>query len=265
MAAGNFPEIAARNYQTRVYRPGKPEVLVAQKTFNLLTGSAYTFRADSNWTQLFNGKDLTGWKTFPEDRKSWKVVNGILVGKGQPSHLFTERGDYVNFHLRLETLLEKDSACGQFARVPFGDPGRFLFPHGKEELFKLDVPALYGKDSKPIDPPPPTYRTSALAVWGVGKKGQTFTRKPPGDAWFVQELIADGPNVTVMLSSGPDNHSAGWTGTRTDGHIALQLFDSDSEVRYRNIEIKELPRQPATKIGCKVHGMRSKESLAARS
>ena len=33
------------------------------------------------WADLFNGKDLTGWKTHPDDPGDWKVENSILVGR----------------------------------------------------------------------------------------------------------------------------------------------------------------------------------------
>src|SRR6516165_8387294 len=82
------------------------------------------------WVPLFNGKDLTGWKMFPKpnpgdieeiipkesegkviayygrlakgDDKGkevplWRVEEGLLIGSGPHSHLFSERGDYENF------------------------------------------------------------------------------------------------------------------------------------------------------------------------
>src|SRR5262245_20627438 len=77
---------------------------------------------DKGWVQLFNGKDLTGWKihdkpggaiveviTKEKDGKLvgydgklkdgktvalWRVEDGILVGSGPASHLFSQRDDY---------------------------------------------------------------------------------------------------------------------------------------------------------------------------
>ena len=31
---------------------------------------------DAGWVQLFNGKDLTGWKTHPKDKAKWEVKDG---------------------------------------------------------------------------------------------------------------------------------------------------------------------------------------------
>ena len=61
--------------------------------------------ADSNdekWVALFNGKDLTGWKTHPDDKAKWAVVDGLIVGTGPAGHLFSERGDYKNFKYRMD-------------------------------------------------------------------------------------------------------------------------------------------------------------------
>src|SRR5687768_7758458 len=56
-------------------------------------------KADGGWVQLFNGKDLTGWKTHPKAPGKWYVKDGILHSGGkETSHLFSERDDYQNFH-----------------------------------------------------------------------------------------------------------------------------------------------------------------------
>jgi hypothetical protein len=55
---------------------------------------------DKGWVQLFNGKNLTGWKTHPNQPGNWRVEKGILIGSGRAdSYLYTERGDYKDFHL----------------------------------------------------------------------------------------------------------------------------------------------------------------------
>ena len=56
------------------------------------------------WVQLFNGKDLKGWRSRT-DMKNWRVEGGIVVGTGF-SVLFTEKDDYVNFHMRAEVMAE---------------------------------------------------------------------------------------------------------------------------------------------------------------
>src|SRR5581483_4558957 len=50
--------------------------------------------AAGDWVELFNGADLTGWKTLPERSGAWQVEGGMLIGRGLTlSHLFSDRGD----------------------------------------------------------------------------------------------------------------------------------------------------------------------------
>ena len=44
--------------------------------------------AGESWVQLFNGKDLTGWKMHPDDKAKWEVKDGAIVGTGSAGHLF---------------------------------------------------------------------------------------------------------------------------------------------------------------------------------
>src|SRR4051812_25443234 len=71
------------------------------------------------WTQLFNGKDLKGWKTYPKGVGKWKVEDGAIVGTGNASHLFSERGDYKNFRFRIEAKINDKGNSGQYVRTKF--------------------------------------------------------------------------------------------------------------------------------------------------
>ena len=51
---------------------------------------------DKDWVQLFNGKDLAGWKTHPSQPGNWRVEKGILIGS-VAANLYTERGRLREF------------------------------------------------------------------------------------------------------------------------------------------------------------------------
>ncbi len=74
------------------------------------------------WVALFNGKDLTGWKTHPSQPGNWRVKKGILIGAGATSHLYSVRDDYKDFHLRVEARINDGGNSGVFFRSQFG-PG----------------------------------------------------------------------------------------------------------------------------------------------
>ena len=60
-------------------------------------------KKSQEWTELFNGKDLTGW-TANENAGSFKVEDGLLVCSGSRSHLFYtgdfKKGIFRNFELK---------------------------------------------------------------------------------------------------------------------------------------------------------------------
>ena len=63
--------------------------------------------AEEGWTNLFNGKDLTGW-TASENKKSCKVQDGKIVLFGPRSHLFYtgdfNDGIFTDFELKLVSV-----------------------------------------------------------------------------------------------------------------------------------------------------------------
>src|SRR5262249_37623370 len=58
--------------------------------------------AKANWIPLFNGKDLSGWTQHAKFPATWRVKNDVLIGRGEPAYLISERGDFENFHLKME-------------------------------------------------------------------------------------------------------------------------------------------------------------------
>ncbi len=83
---------------------------------------------DDKFVPLFNGKDLTGWKTHPDDKGKWEVVDGAIVGTGPVGHLYTERGDYQNFRFRIEAMISDKGNSGQMFRCVYSKG----FPKGYE-------------------------------------------------------------------------------------------------------------------------------------
>src|SRR5262245_54170342 len=76
---------------------------------------------EGGWVQLFNGKDLTGWKLHPNANKEtkWEVIEGWLVGSGQASMLYSDRDDYANFHFKITAKINDKGNSGQYFRAQF--------------------------------------------------------------------------------------------------------------------------------------------------
>ena len=85
-----------------------PNRVAAVRANEILDGAA--------WSELFNGKDLTGWIG---DTAGYEVVDGILVCKKGGKELATEK-EYRDFALQFEFKLEESGNNGIGIRVPKG-------------------------------------------------------------------------------------------------------------------------------------------------
>jgi serine/threonine protein kinase len=178
------------------------------------------------FVSLFDGKDLSGWKTHPSQPGQWRVFNSQIVGSGSPvSHLYTERGNYRDFHLRLEARINEEGNSGIYFRAPFGPtiPGN-------------DPKFVTGYNAKLVQP-----RMGALLIGN--ESGFTHNGDPgvtPGE-WVTLEVIASGDHVQVKVNGKLTADYVDGARRFTSGHIVLQQHGAGTVVQFRKIEIKELP------------------------
>ncbi|MCE9525213.1 MAG: protein kinase [Planctomycetales bacterium] len=189
------------------------------------------------WVQLFNGKDLTGWKTHPEQRGDWEVKDGILIGSKVASYLFSDGSKFENFHLRIQAKINRGGDSGIFFRSPFTmRPGRTadsLRPAGGYEAELHRNPA---------------YQMPIGSIWNAENAGiPKLLRKAADlsltevDEWFTLEIIARG-NHLVTKVNGTQTAECDDPGSRFHaGCIALQVLNPQTIVQFRKIEIRELP------------------------
>jgi serine/threonine protein kinase len=191
---------------------------------------------DDGWVQLFNGKDLIGWKVHHDQPGDWRIMYGWLVGSaGKPSHLFTERGDYENFHFRVEAKINAGGDSGQFFRCEYGlnSPiSKQQTPLGYEAnisfLNKYNTGSLWGVDWPPIGP-----KDNPIAP----------------DTWFTQEVIARGNHIVIKVNGKTTVDFVDPNHRYRRGHLALQAWALGTVVYFRKVEIKELPpSQPSAVV-----------------
>jgi hypothetical protein len=186
-------------------------------------------KKEEKWTPLFNGKDLTGWKTHPKSPGKWRVEDGILIGSGPASHLFSERGDYENFRFRVEVSIGDKSNSGQYFRTKFG-PG---FPDG----YEAQINSTHGDRIKTGS----LYPARLKLKEGDRKKliVEDILVKP--NEWFTQEVIARGNHIIIKVNGKTTVDFVDENKNFTKGHFALQQHDPGSTVKFRKIEVIELP------------------------
>jgi hypothetical protein len=182
------------------------------------------------WIQLFNGKDLEGWKMHPDDKAKWEVKDGILVGSGPAGHLFSEKGDYKNFRYRVEAMINDHGNSGQFFRTKFGPS----FPKG----YEAQINSTHG------DP----IRTGSLYPSFNGKLSKEDKEKililkalHKPDEWFTQEVIAEGNHIIIKVNGETTVDFVDKDSTYMKGHFALQQHDPGTVVKFKKVEMKKLP------------------------
>jgi hypothetical protein len=190
-------------------------VLAAFTAVNLPLAAA---DKDEKWVQLFNGKDLTGWKTLPEDKAKWEVKDGMIVGSGGVGHLYSERGDYENFRYRVTAKINDKGNSGQYFRTKMQKG----FPPG----YEAQINATHG------DP----VKTGSLYNFA---KNLEAPNKP--DEFFTQEVIADGNHIIIKVNGKVITDFTDPKNTYTKGHFAIQQHDPGSVITIKSIEVIELP------------------------
>jgi serine/threonine protein kinase len=190
-------------------------------------------RASDGWVQLFNGKDLSGWKTHPDQPGEWRVDGqGVLIGSGATSHLFSTRADYADFHLRAELRVNGGGKAGIYVRVP-----------------NIELPRRGGTAPRGIltvvdcaDPNEWT-GTLAAALNATGGIELVSSQVPPPSVgeWFILEVIAHGSGITTKVNGKTTAGYHRLPVSFSRGHITLQVRNPGPVIEFRKIEIKEQP------------------------
>ncbi len=188
---------------------------------------------------IFNGRDLTGWKTFPELKSKFSVTpQGELNVKDGKGTLETDEA-YGDFTLQLDVFVNgKGLNSGIFYRCI---PGEVMngYESQIQNAFKDD------DRTKPAD----------CGTGGIFRRQNA--RKVVADdfTWFTKTIHVDGPHVAVWVNG---YQVSDWTdGRKADanprrglrlepGTIQIQGHDPTTDLSFRNLRISEVPpRRPA--------------------
>ncbi len=206
---------------------GRRIVVPAFDTLKTAAGSGDGF------VPLFNGKNTDGWLRAPVEPGKlglgdWRVQDGVLEARTTfRDYLFTQRGDYRNFHLVVEAKMNAGGDGGLLFRCEHGLTSKFNTAHGYETELG-DLPNV----------PHGSLWTGPEGPNNIVPAKRTLSR---AGKWFTQEAIVRGGHVVVKLDgeevlnyhANPEHY--------THGHIALQVWGEQTELSVRKVEIQELP------------------------
>ena len=199
---------------------------------SVVAAVGWSAETDDGFRAMFNGKDLTGWKTTG----NWSVEpGGIVTLRPRPGEEGWKRFDaylmstrkYKDFILDLDFKINEGGNSGVFFRVR--DP---LSP--VDTGYEVQILDTFGKK-----------KVTAHDCGGIiGTAAPSKNMVKPAGQWNHYTITCIGYHVTVVLNGqkvvDTDLRKGPLKGRPREGYIGFQ--DEAKRVWYRNVRIKELSR-----------------------
>jgi hypothetical protein len=183
------------------------------------------------WQELFNGRDLAGWKAS-ENQGSFKVEDGVLVVNGKRSHLFymgpVQNADFKNFEFMAEVKTTPGSNSGIYFHTEYQQTG---WP---KKGYESQVNISHSDSQK---------------SGGLYDAARVNPAPAQDNQWYKHHIIVEGKHVTVKIDGKTvvdyieveDVNFPGWPGRRiSNGTFAIQAHDPKSLVYFKDIKVKPL-------------------------
>jgi hypothetical protein len=197
----------------------------------------------AGWKQLYNGKDLTGWKHVGGG--SMSVENGLIRGHGGMGLLYYTGQKFSNCTIHVVYKMEKENSnSGVFIRIPI-EP--------REEW----MPVFYGYEVQ-IDNHPETSKENDYHVTGTLYSLTKPLAKPgkPGPQWNTMDITLDGPRTIVYVNGVKvtdykegqpvPKREADFEPQRgirpNSGYIGLQNHGDNDVVFFKEVSVKPLKK-----------------------
>jgi Domain of Unknown Function (DUF1080) len=198
----------------------------------------------NEWRQLFNGKDLSGWKQV--GKGDHYVEDGMIASKGGMGLLYWSKEKLSNCIIKVVYKMQKlNSNSGVFIRIPI-EP--------REEW----MPVFYGYEVQ-IDNHPETSNEDDYHITGTLYSLTKPLAKPgkPGPEWNTMEITLNGPRTIVYVNNEKvTDYTEGeptpkrkfdfepLPGRRPDvGYFGLQNHGADDIVYFKEVSVKPIPKK----------------------
>ncbi len=209
----------------------------------LLATATLATAAEDGWISMFNGKDLSGWKsTATTDSKAknkdkiFTVRNGeLVVGSGR-AHLFYVGPDgkakFKNFLFKAKVKATPGSNSGIYFHTVFEADG---WP---SKGYECQVNATHSDNKK---------------TGGLYAVADVLDTAPHKDGeWFDYAIKVDGNDISITINGKVTtkwSQPADWDPAKlnmpgrklSEGTIAIQGHDPNSTTYFKDISIKPLP------------------------
>ncbi len=191
-------------------------------------------KSKDGWQDLFNGKDLNGWKQL-NGKAKYEVKDGAIVGTSTmntPNSFLTTEKDYGDFILELEVMVDDKLNSG----IQIRSESKPDYMNGRVHGYQVE-----------IDPSP---RGWAAGIYDEARRGWLY----PGDLnplaqtafknnqWNKYRIEAIGNTIQTFLNGIPIAHLI--DDMTPKGFICLQVHainkpeQDGTQVKWKNVRIK---------------------------
>ena len=235
----NFYEsFLKRIYSCRTFS----SLLLATLALFLMT-SGLTIRSQdsSGWRQLFNGKDLTGWKHVGPGEQY--VEDGLIKSHGGMGLLYWTAEKFGNCTIRVVfRMRDENSNSGVFIRIPIEPREEWMPVHYGFEVQIDNKPELSDEDD---------YHYTGMLyslTKPLAKSGK------PGPEWNTMEITLDGSRTIVYVNGVKvTDYKEGdpvparkfdfepFRGPRPEsGYLGIQNHSDKDVVFFKEVSVKQL-------------------------
>jgi hypothetical protein len=188
--------------------------------------------SEKPWTELFNGKSLSGWVVMGNTKEAFSAKDGVLECNGKGGYWLRSQKEYENFLLSLEFKISKGGNSGIFIRS--ARDGNPAFSGMEIQILDDDqkAPNAHSTGSIYAAVPPSRNMSKPAGEWNyilIGCIGRNV---------FIVMNGEDIVDINLDQYDTPLEKHSPLKERLTKGFIGLQ--DHGSPVSFRNIRIKEL-------------------------
>lgn len=211
--------------------------------------------AKAEWIAMFNGKDLTGWKSNEENPNCFSVENGELKVSGGRAHLFyvgeDGKADFKDFEFKGKVKTTAGSNGGIYFHTAFEESG---WP---SKGYECQVNSTH-KDPKKTGS---IYGVVNCLVLAEGQEppagsleNHILEKAPSTDGeWFDYSITVKGSKITLKVNgeeTATFTEPEGWDPATalknmpgraiSHGIFAIQGHDPDSTCYYKDFMVRKL-------------------------
>ena len=206
-----------------------------------LAANPILLSAQTKWVNLFNGKDLTGWKPL-NGKAPYEVKNGEIIGRtvvGEPNSFLATEVLYDDFILELEYKLDADMNSG----IQFRSESKADYKDGRVHGYQVEIdPSERAWTGGLYD----EARRDWLYTLEYNPTAKTAYRK---NDWNLFRVECTGDVMRVWVNGIPTAHVV--DNMTRKGFIALQVHaiskpeEAGKQIRWRNIRIQTQSLKPS--------------------